>query len=629
MTERRSSSKYSIGAICTLAFILVALLGSPHLLAQTLDPPTTVCLNEEFDVQWTGPNGAGDRITVAQSFHAANQSSSFRETMDGSPAKLQAPGQEGAFEVRYVQAEPESILVRRGINVINCLSSTPSTGEPGTPSDPAGTSSDPAGDTPAAQHPAGVNQAVLVSGVQTNYGDVVHQTSPYGDFDGRIEALCGASDTIGWAMNSIIDQIEQSMAEAGSPITFGMIEALPGAPSRAAIAAGMRTARDEFCNQEEEPPQVQPFTITYAYCRMAMVTPYQVMDIHLPPQIGTGMMSVADYVEGEAIQVTLSRSFDAAATVTGAGWSSQVSMTSPTHGGTRIGYPTTQYQFGYEGGLGGGGMVPFANLVTTENRGTVWVSDAVPGLDIIRSFYENLTSEVSPELASNSFFGGLISNLVGMLRNGLPLEIEQTIESKVLGRTSVSGRSHSIVTDIRLVDFRPAWCSESLLPPGMPVRDIDQEIANAMGQSGAQSGEIAEAMQQYEQAMQQMTPEERQMMEQFGLGSMMEQMTGGGNPAGRQPGGAAVAGAQTGSAASRASGSNMPPAEELNSGNVTESVQRHLQALGYDVGDTNGEMSMETTIAISTFQAEKGMQVTGEVTPQLLGILSAEVDSRR
>lgn len=50
---------------------------------------------------------------------------------------------------------------------------------------------------------------------------------------------------------------------------------------------------------------------------------------------------------------------------------------------------------------------------------------------------------------------------------------------------------------------------------------------------------------------------------------------------------------------------------------------------GYDVGETNGEMSMETTIAISTFQAEKGMAVTGEVSPQLLGILSAEVDSQR
>ncbi len=553
--------------------------------------------------------------------------------MDGSPAELQAPGQEGYFEIRYVQADPESILARRGVNVIDCLSSDSSTGVPlGTPPGHAGdtgvpgTSSGPAGGTPAAQRPAGINQAVLVSGIQTNYGDVVHETSPFGEFDGRIEALCGASDTIGWAMNVIIDQIAQSMAQAGSPISFDMIEALPGAPSRAGIAASVQVARDEFCDREEEPPQVQPFTITYAYCRMAMVTPYQVMDIHLPPQVGTGTMSLADYLEGEALQLTLSRSFDAASTVVGSGWSSQVSMTSPTDGGTRIGYPTTRYQFGYEGGLGGAGGMPFASMVSTETSGTVWVSDAVPGLGIVRSFYENLTNEVSPELVSNSFFGGLINNLVGMLRNGVPLEIEQTIESKVLGRTSVSGRSHHIITDIRLVDFRPEWCSESLLPPGMPVRDIDQEIADVMGQSGTQSAEMTEAMQQYEQAMQEMSPEQRQMMEQLGVGGMMEQMMGGGNPAGRQPPGAQ---GQPGASSAAPAGGSRPSSDDLYSDNLTQMVQRHLEALGYDPGNTDGEPGLQTTIAISQFQAERGLEVTGEVSPQLAGVLSAEVDRQR
>lgn len=70
----------------------------------------------------------------------------------------------------------------------------------------------------------------------------------------------------------------------------------------------------------------------------------------------------------------------------------------------------------------------------------------------------------------------------------------------------------------------------------------------------------------------------------------------------------------------------MPSSEELNTGTLAESVQRHS---GYDVGDVDGEMSLQTTIANSTFQAEKDIEVTGEVTPQLLGILSAEVDSRR
>jgi hypothetical protein len=573
-----------------------ALLAQSAAHAQSLDAPESVCAGEGFEVRWTGPDGPRDRIDLAEPAAPADRAVSSRLTSEGNPAELRAPMAAGFYEVRYVQGEPGSVLVRRGISVVDCPVS---------------------GRAPAPERMAGVNKAVLVSGVQTHYGDVVHEQSPFGEFDGTIDALCGASDTIGWALNAIIDRIELSMTEAGSPITFDTVERLPGAPTRAGITEGLQVARDEVCSLEDKPPQVQPFAITYAYCRMAMVTPHQVMDIHLPPEIGTGTMSAADFLEGEAMQVTLRRSFDASAMVTGSGWSTKVDMHSPTPGGRRIGYPTTRYEFAYEGGLGGGGMVPFADMVSTRSTGTVWVSDAVPGLGIVRTFYENLTTEVPPDMAENSFFAGLLNNLVGMLRNGLPLEIEQTIESKVMGRTSMSGRSHSIVTDVRLVEFRPEWCGESLLPPDMPVRDIDQEMAEAMGGAGASSPEMAEAMKEYEEAMKNMTPEQRRMMEQMGMGNMMEQMMGGGAqgapaaaaPPKRAPGGAGPA-----------------LSEALRTDNTVETAQNYLQALGYDTGGASGEMNMETTIAISQFQAENGLDVTGEVSPQLLGVLAAEVD---
>lgn len=67
--------------------------------------------------------------------------------------------------------------------------------------------------------------------------------------------------------------------------------------------------------------------------------------------------------------------------------------------------------------------------------------------------------------------------------------------------------------------------------------------------------------------------------------------------------------------------------KQLTTDDMTQSVQLHLQYLGIDPGNTSGEMSVDTQIAISEFQASKGMAVTGEVSPQLLGILSAEVDS--
>ena len=58
-------------------------------------------------------------------------------------------------------------------------------------------------------------------------------------------------------------------------------------------------------------------------------------------------------------------------------------------------------------------------------------------------------------------------------------------------------------------------------------------------------------------------------------------------------------------------------------------VQNHLQALDYDPGNTDGDVTTQTIVAISQFQAENDLAVTGEVTPQLVGILSAEVDKRR
>jgi len=60
---------------------------------------------------------------------------------------------------------------------------------------------------------------------------------------------------------------------------------------------------------------------------------------------------------------------------------------------------------------------------------------------------------------------------------------------------------------------------------------------------------------------------------------------------------------------------------------LVQSIQRDLIALGYDPGNANGEMSTPTIVAISKFQAENGLEVTGEATPQLAGILAAKRDA--
>jgi hypothetical protein len=60
---------------------------------------------------------------------------------------------------------------------------------------------------------------------------------------------------------------------------------------------------------------------------------------------------------------------------------------------------------------------------------------------------------------------------------------------------------------------------------------------------------------------------------------------------------------------------------------LTMMIEKDLAALGYDTGTVDGEETMETVIAISKFQAENSMEVTGEVTPQLAGVLSAKASN--
>ena len=57
---------------------------------------------------------------------------------------------------------------------------------------------------------------------------------------------------------------------------------------------------------------------------------------------------------------------------------------------------------------------------------------------------------------------------------------------------------------------------------------------------------------------------------------------------------------------------------------LTMMVEENLAALGYATGPVDGEETLDTTIAISKFQAENDLEVTGEITPQLAGVLSAK-----
>lgn len=579
-------------------------LGAPAV-AQTLDAPAHICAGEMFEVDWTGPNGSGDRVTIAVSTSQADEDVGSSNTADGNPAALRAPFQTGTYKLRYLHNETQAILVDRNIEVRNC--STSSGGQSG------------GNEVPIPR------QAVLVTGTQIEYGETIDTNieGPFGPSAYTLDALCNASPQLAGQFRTIVGQLESAMTTADSPVTFTTIENLPGAPSRAQIAGDMATARDVLCDQPAPRTTVQPFVISYASCRMTMATPQNAMDIHLPPGGGNGTMSLADHLERQVIKMTLRPNIQAVNAVAGAGWDNGIEMTSTGQTGTQAGHRVRQYNFEYSGGLGGGnsGMSMIANMVSVKNEGTAWMADNVPGIEIVQSFYRGLTQEMSLGDGTASFFGGLISNVVSMLEYGLPLDIEQTTTSGITGAGSMAeGRSRNFVSSVRVVNIQPDWCLESVMPANYAVTDIDQQVSELLGGSGMNSPEVQDAMREAQAAMEQMAPEQRQMMEQFGLGDMMGQMSGG----------AAAASAASGSASpGTPAGSNSGPSSaDLMTDDLTETAQNLLQALGYDPGESNGTASLQTTIAISQFQADKGLAATGEVTPQLIGILAAEVDSR-
>lgn len=73
---------------------------------------------------------------------------------------------------------------------------------------------------------------------------------------------------------------------------------------------------------------------------------------------------------------------------------------------------------------------------------------------------------------------------------------------------------------------------------------------------------------------------------------------------------------------------SLPASAIANDPELVKMAQKELIALGYEPGNIQGEMDTQTTVAVSKFQAEHGMDVTGEVTPQLVGAIKAALSQK-
>jgi peptidoglycan hydrolase-like protein with peptidoglycan-binding domain len=207
---------------------------------------------------------------------------------------------------------------------------------------------------------------------------------------------------------------------------------------------------------------------------------------------------------------------------------------------------------------------------------------------------------------------------------------------------------HGVMSDGR--EERPAVIeSVSADYRTVPGSNLYESYRQTMSMSGmldeAQQAELAQARKEAEEAraqLEQLPADQRAMVESM-LGdslSMLDNMSADGgfrmetviddirvNPDAQAVADASAAAAGMPAGTTIATASTQPaamaaPAEGGNG--VLKMIQMKLTERGYSTGNTDGLPATETTIAISQFQAERGMEVTGEPSPQLAGILAAE-----
>ena len=83
----------------------------------SLEAPASVAGNTEFEVAWTGPNGPGDYVTIVKAGATQWTNEDYFSTSAGTPQRLLAPLEAGAYELWYVTGTDRVIQVRRPITV--------------------------------------------------------------------------------------------------------------------------------------------------------------------------------------------------------------------------------------------------------------------------------------------------------------------------------------------------------------------------------------------------------------------------------------------------------------------------------------------------------------------------------
>jgi len=203
---------------------------------------------------------------------------------------------------------------------------------------------------------------------------------------------------------------------------------------------------------------------------------------------------------------------------------------------------------------------------------------------------------------------------------------------KIDGTTTSGKESKPMSIEVLHQDYRKV--------PDSNMYESHKQVTKISGMlDEAQQNELLEAQEQlaeFEEQMKSMPPQQRAMMESM-MGPQLEQF--------RQM--ASSGGVQTeiithsitvnppmegsdGAACGTASAIVLPKEGEPSASleewetELTAMLQRDLRILGYSPGNTDGVVDQATEAAISRFQADNNLEVTGEPSPQLAGIVAAK-----
>jgi Ca-activated chloride channel homolog len=83
----------------------------------TLKAPASVAKGTQFEVEWTGPNGPSDYITIVPIGSKAGTYASYAYTANGSPATIKAPDTAGKYEIWYASDRAAQTLAKIPIEV--------------------------------------------------------------------------------------------------------------------------------------------------------------------------------------------------------------------------------------------------------------------------------------------------------------------------------------------------------------------------------------------------------------------------------------------------------------------------------------------------------------------------------